>query len=471
MLFNTIEYFIFLPIVLALYYALNQRWQNRLLLAASYFFYGWWDWRFVSLLMISTVVDFFLALAIHRTEEPRRRKRWLIFSCLVNFGMLGFFKYFNFFVHSASEAFRALGLEVDAPTLHIILPAGISFYTFQTMNYVIDVYRREMEPTRDFLSYAVFVSYFPHLVAGPIMRAELLLPQITSKRVVTNEHLRTGCLLIFIGLFKKVVLADSVAADVERCYANPANYTSFELLQAFYFFAIQVYGDFSGYTDIARGTSRLLGIELPENFNQPYLSRSITEFWRRWHISLSQWIQDYLFMPLQMRWREGGSLATAAALMITFLLCGLWHGANWTFVVWGGLHGAYMVVHRFTLKLFPQAAKKRRGPLVSLLKILFVFHLVSFTWIFFRAADFTTAFVYLTGILNWHGAISLEDVAQPLFYALLTLGLDVPQFRSGDHTIMLRWHWLPRGAVYAAMAVMLMVMRTDREIPFIYFQF
>ncbi|MBM4079897.1 MAG: MBOAT family protein, partial [Planctomycetes bacterium] len=286
---------------------------------------------------------------------------------------------------------------------------------------------------------------------------------------VTNEHLRTGCLLIFIGLFKKVALADSIAGEVERCFANPAGQTSFELLRALYFFSIQIYCDFSGYTDIARGTSRLLGIELPENFNQPYLSRSITEFWRRWHISLSSWLRDYLYIPLGGN--RHGRWNTYRNLFLTMLLGGLWHGANWTFVVWGGLHGLYLAVHKFFLEEFPQAAKKRRGPIVSLLKVVFVFHLVTFTWIFFRAADFTTAFAYLTGILNWHGGLPLAEVGKPVFYALLTLGLDVPQFRSGDHTIMLRWHWLPRGVIYGAMAVMLMVMRTDREIPFIYFQF
>ncbi|MBM3891974.1 MAG: MBOAT family protein, partial [Verrucomicrobia bacterium] len=369
----------------------------------------------------------------------------------------------------ATQAFQALGLHMDAVTLNIILPAGISFYTFQTMNYVIDVYRRDMEPTRDFLSYAVFVSYFPHLVAGPIMRAEVLLPQIMSKRTVTNEHLRTGCLLIFIGLFKKVVLADSIAPEVERGYDNPSACTSFELLQAFYFFAIQAYGDFSGYTDIARGTSRLLGIELPENFNQPYLSRSVTEFWRRWHISLSSWLRDYVYISLggsrHGRWK------TYRNLFLTMLLCGLWHGANWTFVFFGVLQGVYLTAHKWLMELRPQAKNQPRGRAVTILKVLCTFHLMVFSFIFFRAPDFTTAFAFITGIFNWHGGFPWQDGGKLLLYALLTLGLDVPQFRSGDHTTMLRWHWVPRAVAYTAMAVMLAEMRTDREIPFIYFQF
>jgi len=469
MLFNSVEYFIFLPIVLALYYSLEHRWQNRLLVVASYFFYGWWDWRFLSLLLISTVADYALGLAIHREQDPRRRKHWLVFSCVVNFGMLGFFKYFNFFVHSATQAFEALGWRMDAPTLHIILPAGISFYTFQSMNYVIDVYRRQMEPTRDFISYAAFVSYFPHLVAGPIMRAEVLLPQILHKRVVTNAHLRTGCLLIFIGLFKKVALADSVASDVERCFADPANCPSFELLRGLYFFSLQIYCDFSGYTDIARGTSRLLGIELPENFNQPYFSRNIAEFWKRWHISLSSWLRDYVYIPLGGN--RHGEWKTYRNLMLTMLLGGLWHGANWTFVVWGAVHGLYLVAYKMFFGRRATGAPAPGRSVVTFLKIFFTFHLVVFTWLFFRAPDFSAAYTYLMSMVHWHGDIPLRDLGRLGFYAVVILAIDVPQFLKRDHTVMLHWHWLLRGIAYAAMAVILAVLHTDRSIPFIYFQF
>ena len=327
MLFNSWEYFVFLPVVLLLYYSLTRRWQNHLLLAASYIFYSWWDWRFTVLLVISTIVDFYLGIAIHQAEEPRHRRRLLVISCIVNFGMLGFFKYFNFFSDSAAHLLQSLGLHAHPIVLQIILPAGISFYTFQTMNYVIDIYRREMQPTRNILTYATFVSYFPHLVAGPIIRAELLLPQLENERVVDNQKFRGGCLLILIGLFKKVVIADSLAPDVTPYFTHPATYSSLVLLKGLYYFSLQIYCDFSGYTDIARGTSRLLGIELPENFNQPYLSQTITEFWRRWHISLSSWLRDYLYIPLGGNRR--GRLRTYGNLMLTMVLGGLWHGANW----------------------------------------------------------------------------------------------------------------------------------------------
>jgi len=479
MLFNSWEYFIFLPIVLLLYYSLTHQWQNHLLLVASYFFYSWWDWRFTVLLVISTVVDFYLGLAIHQAEDPHKRKRWLLVSCVVNFGMLGFFKYFNFFADSAAHLLQALGLQAHPVILQIILPAGISFYTFQTMNYVIDIYRREMQPTRNILTYATFVSYFPHLVAGPIIRAELLLPQLEKERVVDNEKFRGGCLLILIGLFKKVVIADSLAPDVTPYFTNPTTYSSLALLKGLYYFSLQIYCDFSGYTDIARGTSRLLGIELPENFNQPYLSQTITEFWRRWHISLSSWLRDYLYIPLGGN--RSGRLRTYGNLMLTMVLGGLWHGANWTFVAWGFLHGLYLAAHKLILELRPapelwsQVSGFRSflfPPLaLRLIKIIITFHLVCLTWIFFRAANFVTAFAYLVGIIHWHGGFPVATVAKPLFWILLVLALDVPQDLAKSHTVILRWPWLLRGAVYAGMIFALAMSRTEHAIPFIYFQF
>ena len=487
MFFNSWEYFIFLPVVLLFNYSLNHRWQNYLLLAASYFFYSWWDWRFTALLVISTVVDFYLGLAIHRAQEPHQRKRWLLVSCVVNFGMLGFFKYFNFFADSAAHLLQTLGLQAHPFVLQIILPAGISFYTFQTMNYVIDIYRREMEPTRNILTYAAFVAYFPHLVAGPIIRAELLLPQLEKERVVDNLKFRGGCLLILIGLFKKVVIADSLAPDVTPYFTTPAAFSSLALLKGLYYFSLQIYCDFSGYTDIARGTSRLLGIELPENFNQPYLSQTITEFWRRWHISLSSWLRDYLYIPLGGN--RKGRFRTYANLMLTMVLGGLWHGANWTFVVWGFLHGLYLAVHKFILELRPSNTGLRspvsglRSPVSSLrsswlpptalrvVKIIITFHLVCLTWIFFRAVNFSTAFAYLIGIIQWHGGFPVATIAKPLFWILLVLALDLPQDQAKSHTVILRWPWLLRGAAYAGMVFALAMSRTEHAIPFIYFQF
>jgi alginate O-acetyltransferase complex protein AlgI len=468
-LFNTWEFFAFLSIVLALYYLLRLRWQNILLLVASYVFYGFWDWRFTVLLLLSTVVDYFLALRIHHADDQTKRKRLLFISILFNLGMLGFFKYFNFFVSSAASTLSWMGFEPHLPVLSIILPAGISFYTFQTMNYVIDVYARKMEPTRDFLTYALFVSYFPHLVAGPIIRAELLLPQLSKNRRVTNEHWRTGGLLILVGLFKKVVVADTLAPDVEEYFTAPNHFSSLVLLQGLYSFSMQIYYDFSGYTDIARGVSRLLGIELPENFNQPYLSQNIAEFWRRWHISLSSWLRDYVYIPLGGnrlgRWR------TYLNLLITMVLGGLWHGANWTFVVWGTLHGVYLASHKFMMELWPQQGDRPRSPWLRVVAIVTTFHLVTFTWIFFRAPNFHTAFAYLTGILQFRGALDLTVLAKPLFFMCVVLIVDMPQYLTGNHTVALRLPWFVRGCAYAVMIFGLVLARTDRELPFIYFQF
>jgi alginate O-acetyltransferase complex protein AlgI len=469
MLFNSWQFFVFLTVVLALYYSLAKLPQNRILLVASYFFYGWWDWRFTSLLMISTVVDYHLSLAIDRANDQRRRKLLLIVSIVLNFGMLGFFKYFNFFIDSTAHVIQWFGLQPHLPILRIILPAGISFYTFQTMNYVIDVYHQKMKPTDDFLTYALFVSYFPHLVAGPIIRAEVLLPQLLHKRTVTNEHLSTGGALILIGLFKKIVIADVLSPDVEPFFAAPHAFSSLLLLKGLYYFSLQIYCDFSGYTDIARGVSRLLGIELPENFNQPYLSRNISEFWHRWHISLSTWLRDYLYIPLGGNRR--GTFRTYINLFITMLLGGLWHGANWTFVAWGFLHGLYLAAHKFYLELRAPSARDKSNWLLNVVKVFVTFHLVALTWIFFRAPNFSTAFSYLSGIVLWHGGFNVCQIAGALWFIAIVLALDLPQYFAKSHTIILRWPWAFRGLVYATMIMLIFVSRSDRAIPFIYFQF
>ena len=469
MQFNSWEYFAFLLVVLTGYYCLERQWQNRMLLVASYFFYSCWDWRFSSLLVISTIIDYTLSLAIHSAEDPKRRKHLLFISIAVNFGMLAYFKYFNFFIDSAAVILREIGFTSTLPTLHIILPAGISFYTFQTMNYVVDVYRKHLRPTRDFTTYALFVSYFPHLVAGPIMRAERLLPQLLNKRVVTNEHINTGALLILLGLFKKVCIADSVAIDAVHIFPAPESFSTMQLWRGVYCFALQIYCDFSGYSDIARGTSRLFGIELMENFNQPYLSHSVTDFWRRWHISLSTWLRDYLYIPLGGNRR--GTVRTYFNLMITMLFGGLWHGANWTFVIWGFLHGLYLSVHRCYRDYYPRDPDTRDHVALSILKMVFTFQLVSLTWVFFRAGDLRSALVYIHGLLFWRGSVDIAAMVKPIFFAVLLLILDLPQYWTRNHTVFLRWPWPVRGVLYTAMFFMLIVMENHGEVPFIYFQF
>ncbi|MEZ6050276.1 MAG: MBOAT family O-acyltransferase [Planctomycetaceae bacterium] len=316
-LFNSPEFAIFLVVVLAAYYALSSRAQNVLLVVASYFFYGWWDWRFCLLLAFSTVLDFTCALKIEGSLE-QQRKWWLWLSVCGNLGVLGFFKYYDFFVTSAFQALSFWGLEPNPPLLKVILPVGISFYTFQTMAYTIDVYRRKMEPTRDFILMALYVSYFPQLVAGPIERAQHMFKQFARARHVEERRLLTGGFLILLGLFKKLAIADAVAPRVNEIYLVSGEASWLTLLEGAWLFSLQIYGDFSGYSDIARGVSRLLGIELMVNFRQPYLSQSITEFWRRWHISLSTWLRDYLYIPLGGN--RLGPVRTYVNLIITMLL-------------------------------------------------------------------------------------------------------------------------------------------------------
>lgn len=473
MLFNSWVFAIFLPLVLLGYYALDRRRQNLYLIAASYFFYGWWDWRFCSLLLISTIVDYAVARGMAGTTSTTRRKLYLLASCVTNLGILGFFKYFNFFVDSADYLLRMVGLQPDMPTLHVILPVGISFYTFQTMSYTIDVYRGKIAPTRNLAEFALYVSFFPQLVAGPIERATRLLPQIQRQRVVTYDHLSTGTFLILLGLFRKVAIADGVAPLVNQLFANPDAAGSWQLLIGLYLFSLQIYGDFAGYSDIARGTARLLGFELMENFQHPYFSTSITEFWRRWHVSLSSWLRDYLYIPLGGN--RFGTFMTYRNLMLTMLLGGLWHGAAWTFVVWGGLHGLYLAGHKLLLgDRAPQVDNRPRTFTQwprELAKALLTFHLVALTWIFFRAPDFDTAWTYLTRILAASPSADVEGLNKLLVAIVLMFGIDWIQYRNRNHTALVDWHWLPAGLVYAGMVLAIFMLRSQSAVPFIYFQF
>jgi alginate O-acetyltransferase complex protein AlgI len=346
MTFNSVTFVVFFAVVLGIYWKAPPRWRNPILLVSSYVFYGWWDWRFLGLLMISTGVDFTIGRRLHASTNDRRRLQLLVTSLVVNLGILGAFKYFGFFVDGAVDLLTSLGIEASPTTLEILLPVGISFYTFQTISYTFDIYRRRIEPTNDLIAFGTYVSYFPQLVAGPIERAQHLMPQIlnSARPFPDDSGRREAARLILVGLIKKVVLADGVARLANDAFDQADSASAVVLIVGVVAFGIQIYGDFSGYTDIARGVSKLLGIELIVNFTQPYLSRNITEFWRRWHISLSDWLRDYLYIPLGGN--RSGTLATYRNLMITMLLGGLWHGASWNFVIWGGLHGAYLVIHK-----------------------------------------------------------------------------------------------------------------------------
>lgn len=470
MLFNSIEFAIFCPIVLALYWALRWRGQNVLLLIASYIFYMAFDWRFLSLIVFQTIVDYVAGLGIGRNEDEEVRKRYLITAISINLAVLAIFKYYGFFVDSAIDLFNAIGFRPNPPLLKIILPIGISFYTFQSITYSFDVYRRRVEPTKDFIAYGVFVAYFPHMVAGPIQQAKHLLPQIEEPRVrPTWGKLRSAFFLILMGLFKKVAVADAVALVANRAFGSPNEVGSATLALGLVAFALQIYGDFAGYSDMARGISRLFGIELTRNFEQPYLSRNITEFWRTWHISLSSWLHDYLYVPLGGN--KGSSTKTYRNLMITMLLGGLWHGASYNFVIWGGLHGALLAIHRamggYVPRGRPEPLRFREIP-----KILGTFVIVCLVWTFFRAAEFTLASDYLRGLFSFRpGPVNLDDVIIVAFSALVILILDLSQRVTSDHEAVLRWHPALRGVAYAVLLLSVVLWSGGAAQPFIYFQF
>jgi D-alanyl-lipoteichoic acid acyltransferase DltB (MBOAT superfamily) len=406
MLFNSLDFAFFLPVVFLLYWFIthkNLKFQNFLIVAASYFFYGWWDWRFLSLIIISTLVDFSVGRYLFRSKDKVTRKMLLITSIMVNIGLLGFFKYYNFFLENFITAFSFFGSEIKANSLHIILPVGISFYTFQTLSYTIDIYRGKIKSTDDLLAFAAFVSFFPQLVAGPIERAANLLPQFKKRRAFSFEKAMDGAKQMLWGFFKKVVIADNCAEMANEIFNNSGDYNSFALFLGAVFFAFQIYGDFSGYSDIAIGTARLFGFKLMRNFANPYFSRDIAEFWRRWHISLSTWFRDYVYIPL------GGSRVEKPKMIrnvfVIFLVSGFWHGANWTFIVWGALNALYflpLLFSRQNRKNLDTVAEGRLFPnLREMGQMLFTFLLTVLAWIFFRAEDLGHAIQYLSGIFDF----------------------------------------------------------------------
>lgn len=405
MFFNSIDFAIFLPIVFILYWFVvnkNLKLQNALIVAASYVFYGWWDWRFLTLILFSTLVDYFVGNGLAQYKEPSKRKMLLWTSIIVNLGFLGFFKYFNFFIDNFVTAFSFMGVQLSSSSLDIILPVGISFYTFQTLSYTIDVYRNKLEPTRDFVSFCAFVSFFPQLVAGPIERATNLLPQFYQKRTFDYANAVNGMRQILWGLMKKVLIADNCAIYANLIFNSSADSTGSVLVLGAFFFAFQIYCDFSGYSDIAIGTSKLFGFNLKRNFAFPYFSRDIAEFWRRWHISLSTWFRDYVYIPL------GGSRGSMANkirnVFIIFVVSGFWHGANWTFIVWGALNALYFIPlllrnrNRNNLEVVAQG--RYFAGLNDIFHMALTFMMVVFAWIFFRAENINHALSYISGIFS-----------------------------------------------------------------------
>lgn len=479
MYFNSLQFVVFFSVVFLSVLVLrgNVRARNLLLLVASYFFYSCWDWRFLGLIWVSTLVDYSCGLAMEGCSSEKRRRLFLLISLTTNLGILGFFKYYDFFAVSASEFFAGLGVEMHPVTLNIILPVGISFYTFQTLSYTIDVYRRRIPSERSLLNFALFVAFFPQLVAGPIERASRLLPQIAKPVAITSTKISYGFYLICSGLFKKVVIADNVAHVSDTIFAleDP---TGPQVLIGVYAFAVQIYCDFSGYSDIARGAARCMGFDLMNNFNLPYFATNPSDFWRRWHISLSTWLRDYLYVALGGN-RKGGS-RTGLNLMATMLLGGLWHGAGWTFVLWGAYHGALLIIHRMfepglTRLIRPTGAITKR--LWKLVRIIIFFHFTCLGWLFFRAESMAQVKTMLINVVtDWDlGLLALLTPAVSLdifiVTALILLVAQIIQYKSQDHSILMRSHFALRAAAYTLGVLLFIVIGEYGGGAFIYFQF
>lgn len=485
MLFNSLSFAIFLPIVFTLYWFVFNRslkLQNVLLLFASYYFYSCWDWRFLFLLAFSTFLDYYSGLKIHNSESEKWRKAWLIISVGINLGFLGFFKYYNFFAHSfADMMMTGLHYHVNVATLNVLLPIGISFYTFHGLSYVFDIYNRKIEPSTNFVQYSLFVSFFPLLVAGPIERATHLLPQVEKPRHFDYSRAVDGLRQILWGLFKKIVIADNCAQIANTIFNNSDHYSGSALALGAIMFAFQIYGDFSGYSDMALGTARLFGFELLRNFAYPYFSRDIAEFWRRWHISLSSWFKDYVYFPLGGS--RGGMLKTVRNTFVIFLVSGFWHGANWTFVVWGGLNALFImpsVIFKTNRKNLETVAQGKTFPNIrELLQMVITFTLTVFAWIFFRAESLTHAFKYIKGIL------SSSILRNPFAYgelrpAILYIYLLIPFFlmewlgRENKYAIEkfgIKWPRMVRWSFYAIMFFVIGMYMQTEVTEFIYFQF
>ncbi|MBP7828554.1 MAG: MBOAT family protein [Kiritimatiellae bacterium] len=464
MLFNSFIFVFFFLGVYTLYRLLPFRAQNLLLLAASYFFYGYWDWRFLILIWLSSSMDFLVAQAVHDTPDPRRRRRLLMVSVCVNLGILFVFKYYGFFSESLQALLSAFGLHVSWSTLHIVLPVGISFYTFQTMSYTLDVYRGQLAPTRHYLNYLLFVSFFPQLVAGPIERAGNLLGQVERPRTISRDHWREGAWLILLGYYKKVVLADNLAPFANEVFNAPGEACGLQVLAGLLAFAFQIYGDFSGYSDIARGVARLMGFDLMLNFRMPYFAVNPSDFWRRWHISLSTWLRDYLYIPLGGN--RGGEVRMYRNLALTMLLGGLWHGAAWHFVAWGAYHGLLLIA--FRVAGVRETPRSRPAQLFSMAGF-FVLTLIG--WLLFRAnrlADVPLLLHRMVQPWAWNGKLILFSI---LLFAGPLLVLEYFQERSRDMLAVLRWPVAVRWLVFAGLLLALVVSGAMETYEFIYFQF
>jgi alginate O-acetyltransferase complex protein AlgI len=481
MFFNSWEFVLFFSAIVITYHLLpSYRYQNWVLLLSSYYFYSAWDWRFLSLIIISTVVDYIVGLKIYNSSAQNHRRLLLTISICTNLGILGFFKYFNFFLDGLHTLFNSLGTPWMISRIDIILPVGISFYTFQTMSYTIDIYRKKLEPTRNILDFALFVAFFPQLVAGPIERAKTLLPQISRRRTVTQEQLVSGFWLIFWGLYKKIVIADNLAAMSDQVFSSSASVSVLGAYLGVLAFTIQIYCDFSGYSDIARGCARIMGIELMRNFNLPYFAKNPKEFWQRWHISLSTWLRDYLYISLGGN--RKGDRRTHFNLFVTMVLGGLWHGASWNFVWWGTYNGLLLITHR----LYVRWKNNAESTIFPFINTVIMFQFTLFGWLLFRSTrkvvDHDRVFddslnQIIEMILSFRNGsgfnfTSLEMFLSIVMYSTPLLFVQWFQYQKQDHYFMLKWSLIPVTAImYGVLAFTWLLWGVQTGESFIYFQF
>lgn len=472
MLFNSLPFFLFFIIIYVLYLSLQKRYkaQNFLLLAGSYLFYGAWNWKFLSLIAASTIVDFYIGKFLFKTENSIQRKRLLWSSLVFNLGILAFFKYFNFFIDSFDELLQSVGFQLDFITLNVVLPVGISFYTFQTLSYTIDIYKKKLEPVQNFWDFALFVSFFPQLVAGPIERASHLLPQTQQARILRLPQIQAGLYLIIWGLFKKMVVADNLALIVNPIFNDDASYSGLDLGIAVLAFAFQIYGDFSAYTDMARGLAKLLGFDLMLNFKLPYFALNPSDFWQRWHISLSSWLRDYLYIPLGGN--RGSHWFMSRNLLYTMLLGGLWHGAAWNFVLWGAYHGLLLIGYKMLdLPSFIKNKIEQQSAVLIGAQMLLMFGFTLIGWLIFRAESLDQIVYFLRHFSLQSSAKTAIFFGQFLFFVSPVLLMQIWQARTNDLLIMLKQKSWVIGGFYAFLISWILVFGVREATEFIYFQF
>lgn len=475
MFFNSLAFFGFISLFLPLYFALKGRARLWLCLLGSYYFYGCYSHKFLVLIFISTLVDYSVGLLLDKEDNQKKRKRLLVISLIVNLGFLAFFKYCDFFIGSFQEMLLSMGITPSFNTLNIIIPAGISFYTFQSMSYTIDVYYKKIDVEKDFIRFATFISFFPQLVAGPIVRAKEFLPQFQTDKKFEWNRINSGAGQILWGLFKKIAVADSLAPFVDQCFAAPDTFSSMHLVVGVVFYAFQIYCDFSGYSDIAIGLARMMGFDFPENFNKPYFSKDFSEFWQRWHITLSSWLRDYLYIPLGGS--RNGTFNTYKNNMLTMLLGGLWHGASWVFVFWGFLHGLYLIVQRLAGPYFGKFLTAIRMPQLGrdAINMSLVFFFTCFAWIFFRANDFPTAMEVIGGIaklenFTFGSIVNKFWFVKGVFVIGLLLMIEIADGKFDFSQLILK-EPIFRVASFAAVMMVIAFLGTFGGNAFIYFVF